>query len=58
MPDPQNPGQLRWLRTAVKPFYTGQQSGLLWTVQDISAEQQQRERLQACSAASAYLPPS
>lgn len=47
LPDPQNPGQLRWLRTAVKPFYTGQQSGLLWTVQDISAEQQQRERLQA-----------
>lgn len=44
--DPRDPDQTLWLRPTVQSFYTGQQSGLLWTVQDITAARQQGEWLQ------------
>ena len=38
-------GQQLWLKSSVQPFFTGSQSGLLWSIRDITAEYQRGEWL-------------
>ncbi|WP_261663137.1 EAL domain-containing protein [Deinococcus sp. Marseille-Q6407] len=43
--DPRQPGRTIWLRPGVRPFFTGQQSGVLWTVENVTEERQKGEWL-------------
>ncbi|MDO4264166.1 MAG: PAS domain S-box protein, partial [Deinococcus sp.] len=45
--DPRTPERTLWLRSTVQPFFTGHQSGLLWSVQDITEERQKGEWLRS-----------
>lgn len=45
--DPRDPEHTLWLRSTVQPFFTGQQSGLLWSLQDITDERQKGEWLRS-----------
>ncbi|GHG00800.1 GGDEF domain-containing protein [Deinococcus piscis] len=45
--DPRDPDRSLWLQSTVQPFFTGQQSGLLWSLQDITEEREKGEWLRS-----------